>query len=585
MLRDYQQRIVDNVIAWIRKSYEPCCVEAATGAGKSHCIASIAEWTHSYSGKKVLCLAPSKELVHQNHSKYLATGNPASIFCGSLNKKDTRHAVVFGSPLTVKNQPQRFKDYAAVIVDECHGMTPTVKTILANMRASNPYLRIIGLSATPYRMNTGYVYENHYQQGAITETKNPYFKMLVAEVGAWELIEQGYLAPPVFPGDLKPGYDTSGLILNSSGNWNADTVDRAFTGKGRLTAEIVGDVVEHAQGRRGVIFYAATIEHAHEIYESLPKEISGIVTSKDGARDETVQAFQAQKIKYLVNVSCLTTGFDATHVDVIAMLRATESPGLLTQIMGRGLRPHEGKHNCLMLDYAENIERHFPDGDVFKPSIEVSANKKAEPIQVKCPVCGFVQEFGKRPNPDGYRLSEDGYFMDLGGQKMDTPSHYGRRCKGGKLVAGEWHRCGYFWTGKQCYECGADNDIAARFCSSCKSELVDPNEKLQRESAKLQNSRYAVQESDIQAIGMREYTSKRSGKTTLKIDYVLDGVDAQTISEWLTENMMKMRTKQLGIYAESIPEAVQKQAQAEAHKIWWKKEKGSKYPKVVTVGR
>jgi DNA repair protein RadD len=585
MLRDYQKRINDNVIEWISKSCEPCCVGAATGAGKSHCIASIAHWIHKKSGKKVLCLAPSKELVHQNRSKYLATGNPASIFCGSLNRKDTRHPVVFGSPLTVKNHPERFEDYAAVILDESHNLTPTAEKIFANMRASNPYLRIIGLSATPYRMNTGYIYENHYQLGAMEEATDPYFKMLVAEVGAWELIEQGYLSPPVFPCDTAQGYDTSGLVLTSSGKWDARTVDRAFAGKGRLTADIVGDVVEHAQGRMGVIFYAATIAHAHEIYDSLPKEISGIVTSKDGARDETVQEFQAQKLKYLVNVSCLTTGFDATHVDVIAMLRATESPGLLTQIMGRGLRPHEGKNNCLMLDYAGNIERHFPMGDVFKPSIQTKGGNPAQAIDIKCPACSFIQEFGKRPNPEGYLLSDNGYFMDLSGQEIDTPSHYGRRCKGGKLVGGEWHRCGYFWTGKQCYECGADNDIAARFCSSCKAEIVDPNEQLRRESAKLQNSRYAVRETGITAIGMREYTSKNSGKTTLKIDYMLDDEDAQTLSEWLTENMMKRRVKQLGICAESIPEAVAQQHNAEASKIWWKKEKGSRYPKIITVGK
>lgn len=583
MLRDYQQRIVDSVIEWIKKSTDPCCVEAATGAGKSHVIAEIARWIHEKSGKKVLCLAPSAELVTQNRQKYLATGNPASIFCGSIGEKKTNHPVVFGSPLTVKNHPELFKDYASVIIDEAHGLTPTVKTILSTMEESNPNIRIVGLSATPYRMGSGYIYENHFETGAVEDTKNPYFKMLVAQVGAWELIGRGYLSPPVFPDTMSQGYDTSGLVLNSSGQWNADTVDRAFVGKGRLTADIVQDVLNHSWDRKGVIFYAATIEHAREILASLPPEKSGIVTSKDGNRAQTVKDFKAQKIKYLVNVSCLTTGFDATHADVIAMLRATESPGLLTQILGRGLRIHDAKKNCLMLDYAENIFRHFPGGDVFSPVMSVKSDTKTEPIDVSCPSCGFVQSFSARENPDGFRLSPDGYFMDLDGIKLETPSHYGRRCKGGGVVAGTWDRCGYFWAGKKCFECGADNDIAARFCSTCRAEIIDPNEKLQRESAKLANGKYAVKESKIVAIGMREYFSKKSGKKTLKIDYMIDDSVGDTLSEWLPENFMGRRLQQLGIKANSIQEAINMQAEAVANKIWWKREHGSKYTKIITV--
>ena len=101
-LRSYQQEAFQSVISYIRKCYEPCLIEAATGAGKSLIIASIAEWIHTNSGKKGLCLAPSKELITQNHKKSLATGNPASIYCASVTKSLT-HDVVFGSPRTVLN--------------------------------------------------------------------------------------------------------------------------------------------------------------------------------------------------------------------------------------------------------------------------------------------------------------------------------------------------------------------------------------------------------------------------------------------------------------------------------------------------
>lgn len=71
-------------------------------------------------------------------------------------------------------------------------------------------------------------------------------------------------------------------------------------------------------------------------------------------RERLIAAFKARELKYLVNVAVLTTGFDAPHVDVIAILRPTESVGLYQQIVGRGLRLSPGKTDCLILDYAGN---------------------------------------------------------------------------------------------------------------------------------------------------------------------------------------------------------------------------------------
>jgi DNA repair protein RadD len=102
-LRPYQADAVDAALQWMLKSVDPFCIEAATGAGKSHIIAEIARVIHGRTGKRVLCLAPSAELVTQNHGKYLATGNRASMFSASAGAKELRWPVVFGSPLTVKN--------------------------------------------------------------------------------------------------------------------------------------------------------------------------------------------------------------------------------------------------------------------------------------------------------------------------------------------------------------------------------------------------------------------------------------------------------------------------------------------------
>jgi DNA repair protein RadD len=130
----------------------------STGAGKSHIAAAIAKWITENTNKKVLVLQPSKELTEQNYSKWIATGEKASIFSASAGAKCTRHAVVYATPKTVLNSIERFGDmFGCVIVDECHQITPTIKDIISKIKAKNPMLRVIGMTATPYRMNTGYI--------------------------------------------------------------------------------------------------------------------------------------------------------------------------------------------------------------------------------------------------------------------------------------------------------------------------------------------------------------------------------------------------------------------------------------------
>jgi len=480
-LRPYQQEAHDKIVAWIKKTTEPCMIEAATGAGKSHIIAELAKTVHEISGgKHVLCIAPSKELVEQNHAKY---PGDASFFSASVGIKCREYPVVFGTPVTVLNSIERFgNEIAMIIIDECHGITPTIKKIID--RIPNPNMRVVGMSATPYRLGTGYVFKQ-WENGGQAGTKG-FFTRCVFRIRAHELIEQGYLTPPVI-GDLNAeSYKTKHLELNSMGQFNAADIERAYLGHGRKTARIIADIVEQSRDRHGVLIFAATVAHAQECLASLPPELSAIVTGETPKkeRERILAEFKAQRIKYIVNVAVLTTGFDATHVDVIAMLRATESVGLMQQIIGRGLRLHDGKENCLVLDYAENIERHCPDGDVFNPNIEEKKGSRNEDfLKCKCPVCDVDNVFRARPNPDRYGVNDRGYFVDLDGIEVQgdfgpIPAHFGRRCTATHLIGNELRQCSYRWTAKECPECNHENDIAARRCEACSEELVDPNEKL-----------------------------------------------------------------------------------------------------------
>jgi len=213
-------------------------------------------------------------------------------------------------------------------------------------------------------------------------------------------------------------------------------------------------------------------------------------------------------------------------VDVIAILRATESVGLLQQIVGRGLRIDDGKTDCLVLDYAENIERHCPDGDLFNPQIRAPmVSTGAAVMEVICPECQQEQDFSLRPNDDCFEIDANGYFLDLDGLRIETehgamPAHFGRRCQalhpapGGVLL-----RCSYRWTFKPCPHCDAENDIAARYCCSCKGEIIDPNEKLVADFVALKKDPTRLQ-TDAVINYSSQNTMSRAGNEVLRVDYV-----------------------------------------------------------------
>jgi len=532
-LRPYQQGAVDAALAWVRKSTDACLIEAATGAGKSHVIAELASLLHEMSeGKHVMCLAPNSDLVMQNREKYLATGNPASIYSASAGGQCLRHPVVFGTPGTVKKAAARIGSrFCAVIVDEAHGITPTVRFIIDEMRKGNPKLRVIGLSATPYRLGSGYIYkiDEHGKPNSEDRARDPYFTARVYCIQARQLIAEGYLTQPVIGAIGAEHYDTSGLVLNSRGQFDADAVDRAFVGQGRKTSGAVADVVRQSVGRNGVMLFAATVQHAKEIMASLPPGLSGMIggdinTGKD-PRKRFVADYKARKFKYLVSVGTMTTGVDFTHVDVIAILRKTESVALLQQIIGRGLRLDPDKVDCLVLDYAENIETHCPDGDLFAPEIKAAyASGESVPLKCACPDCNTENEFSARKNDEGYGVDEYGYFVDLDGCQIETdsgpmPAHYGRRCQAlYRTRRGEYEQCGYRWTSKACPHCDADNDIAARYCKTCKGEIIDPNEKLNIEFKALKRDPTRLQTDEVLAMEWRPTTS-RSGKDCILVSF------------------------------------------------------------------
>jgi DNA repair protein RadD len=179
-----------------------------------------------------------------------------------------------------------------------------------------------------------------------------------------------------------------------------------------------------------------------------------------------ITAFKAKKIKYLVNVSVLTTGFDAPHVDVIAILRPTQSISLFQQIVGRGLRLSPGKTDCLVLDYTNN------GYNIFEPEIgEQKPTQDSVVVQIHCPQCDFANAFWGRKDTEGNILE-----------------HFGRRCHGLVEVFEGDAQCTYRFRFKHCPSCNQENDIAARQCQHCAQKLIDPDDLL-RSALNLKNNK------------------------------------------------------------------------------------------------
>lgn len=475
-LRPYQQEAVDATIKHFRKSNEAAVIVLPTGAGKSLVIAELARLAR----RKILVLTHVKELVEQNHAKYQSYGLTGGIFSAGLKRRESAHQVTFASVQSVSANLDQFQhEYSLIIIDECHRVsgegTSQYQRIIEQLREKNPALKVLGLTATPYRLGMGWIYKYHYRGFVRSEDDKP-FQHCIYELPLSYMIYRGFLTKPDLVDAAVAQYDFSALAQNSFGEYAEKDVNQLLSKHQRVTRSIIEQVMELAAQRKAVMIFAATVDHAKEITGYLPASQTALITGATDlkTRDDLIARFKQRQLKYLVNVSVLTTGFDAPHVDFIAILRPTQSVSLYQQIVGRGLRLDEGKTDCLVIDYAgNNVNLHHPEVGEKKP------NPDSEPVQVFCPGCGFANIFwGKK---------------DSQGQVIE---HYGRRCQGlmglgddGEPINSDQPplQCDYRFRFKECQHCGAENDIAARKCHQCQTAIIDPDDKL-KDALKLKDA-------------------------------------------------------------------------------------------------
>lgn len=379
-LRHYQQEAVSSIVAKARKGHN-ALASLPTGSGKSWIIAELCRIANG----RVLVLAHVRELLVQNADKIARlTDKPIGFYCAGLGEKDATKPVTVASVQSiVRASPEPF---TAIIVDEVHRVPHAKNGQYHAVFAKSPNALIFGLTATPYRLDGG----------MLTEGDDRLFDDLSYEAKTSDLIEEGWLSPIV-------GYrgaheaDLEG-VHTKLGEFVAGEVAERFQ---LVAADTCRDIVQKSAGRKAVLVFCAGIEHAKTIRDTL-SSLGESVAYVDGTipkreRDSELSRFSSGAARILVNVDVLTTGYDYPGIDCIAILRATKSPGLYVQMVGRGLRLADGKKDCMVLDFGGNIRRHGPIDDVrsrktFKRDMALSKTCRSCGAEVAihlrvCPYC------------------------------------------------------------------------------------------------------------------------------------------------------------------------------------------------------
>ena len=396
-LRPYQSDAVKAVYDHLRDKDTNPCVVIPTAGGKSLCIAEVAKDAVVKWHGRVLILAHVKELVEQNAGKIKAIQPdlPVGIYSAGLDSRDIEQPVIVAGIQSIYNKADIFKPFDLVMIDECHLIPPDgegrYQTFLNAAKKMNPNVRLVGWTATPYRT----------QGGLICKPEN-LLNEVCYEIGVKELINRGYISNiTAKAGKFTP--DTDGLHIRA-GEFVSEDVEKLM-GEDGLVNSACREIVELTRNRKACLIFCTSVAHCKKVADAI-KRFSGeecaIVTGDTPAdeREETIKRLRGESVKadlfsdkpplkYCCNVSVLTTGTDIPRLDTIALLRPTNSPGLLVQMVGRGFRlsPETGKTEALVLDYGHNIERHGPI-DMIK--VKEPGQGGGGPLAKVCPQCQAI---------------------------------------------------------------------------------------------------------------------------------------------------------------------------------------------------
>ncbi len=394
-LRPYQRQAVEAVYAFLRRRDDNPCVVIPTAGGKTPVMATICRDSVQRWNGRVLILAHVKELLEQAAEKLhiVAADLPVGIYSAGLKRRDLGYAVTIAGLQSVYERAGDVGHVDLVIVDEAH-LIPSdgegmYRTFLADAKKINPLLRVVGMTATPFRMKSG----------TICAPEN-ILNAICFEIGVRELVVQGYLCQlRTKAGTLKP--DTEKLHIRG-GEYIAGEVEELMDDD-NLVISACREIIEYTGDRKSVLIFASGMRHGQHICRVMAERHQlecGFVCGETlpFGRDELFRRFRNGELTYLCNVNVLTTGFDAPNIDCVAMVRPTLSPGLYYQMVGRGFRLHPGKTDCLVLDFGGNVLRHGPVDQLRVSANDVNGNGQAPAKE--CPQCHAVIAAGYANCPE-----------------------------------------------------------------------------------------------------------------------------------------------------------------------------------------
>ena len=401
MLRHYQQRAIDQLYDWLAENDGNPCLELPTGSGKSHIVAALCkDALQNWPETTILMLTHVKELIEQNAQKMREhwPNAPMGIYSAGMGKRQLGEPITFAGIQSVRNKSEQLGHIDLIIIDECHLVSHrdegSYRSLIAELTAINPALRIIGLSATPYRLGHGYITD-----------KPAIFDEIISPVSIEELIHKKYLST-LRSKVTSARLDVSGV--HKRGGEYIESELQAAVDNLDTNEAVASEIVARADGRKSWLIFCAGVDHAQHMAETLrgmgvvTECVTGDTPKKE--RERILQDFKDKKITALTNANVLTTGFDAPDIDLIALLRPTMSASLYVQMVGRGMRVKQHTDHCLVLDFAGCVATHGPITYVRPPTKKGESQGDA-PVKacpecgelvhlsaMMCPACGFIFE-------------------------------------------------------------------------------------------------------------------------------------------------------------------------------------------------
>lgn len=384
ILRPYQIEAIHNVYRYFEVKTGNPLIVIPTAGGKSLVMATFVRAVlDQFPDQRILIVTHVRELIEQNFEelKALWPEAPAGIYSAGLKKRESDAQIVFAGIQSVHKKVNEIGHCDLVLIDEAHLIPQKADAMyqkfLDGLKAFNPLLKVIGFTATPFRLDSGMLHES----------KNAVFTDIAFEASIRELIEAGYLAR-IISKKTDTELDVSGVGIRG-GEFIAAELEKAVD-QDDINQAVVNEICKKATDRKSLLVFCSGVDHAYHVRDVLRQHgiqtetIVGSTPTKE--RDQIIQDFREGKIRCLTNANVLTTGFNVPGVDLIALLRPTKSAGLYIQIVGRGCRVADKKENCLVLDFAGNIARHGPI-DAIRIKRHKNDKKGEGPPSKVCPSC------------------------------------------------------------------------------------------------------------------------------------------------------------------------------------------------------